>query len=173
MTTSLYAYSLFKDTPVPGKFGDFDLDFQRKLCVPSLSDDEWTTAVASGQGIRDLIKQRKCPAYTLSSLPVAGRCVPDFGIINHNTTTTDTTMTDDEGNHINTDDGEDINAGSVLEMIKQIVEILNLQGFAENVLSDLVKSWKWLLAGLGIGGSILHSSLTLQASASPSSGSFS
>ena len=49
-TTSLYAYAVAKDhagdlpiDQIPG-FPNFDLDFQRSLCVPYLTDADWEDA---------------------------------------------------------------------------------------------------------------------------------
>jgi len=152
-TTSLWAYATAKDLApgIPSGFDSFDLDFQRQLCIASLTDEEWEDATNADDGdlLKLLIDQRKCPAYTLESSPIGGRCVPDFGLIDESTDNT-TTMEDADGNPIsNKEDGE-INAGNVWDAIKAIVEILNLQGFAERVFSDLVKAKWMLLAGVGI-----------------------
>jgi len=153
-TTSLWAYAMAKTGGVPidqiPGFPDFDLKFQRKLCVPSLTEEEWTSAVTdtSGDPLIKLINERKCPAYTIQSIGIAGRCVPDFGLIQGQTDNS-TSMTDANGNPIKSDEGI-VDVGDVLESIKSIVNILNLQQTAEKIFSDLVKVRWMLLAGVGI-----------------------
>jgi len=154
-TTSLYAYAIAKDSglpigQIPG-FPDFDLKFQRNLCVPTLKEEEWTNAINADNGdpLRALINERKCPSYTIKSIGIAGRCVPDFGLIQDKTDNS-TSMTDANGNDIENGEEGIVDVGDVLESIKSIVNILNLQQFAEKFLSDLVKTWPMLLAGVGI-----------------------
>ena len=133
------------------KYPDFNLEFQRKLCVPWMTDAEWESAVAADTGdpLIKLINARKCPAYTIQSIGIAGRCVPDFGLIQDKTDNS-TSMTDANGNDIENGEEGIVDVGDVLESIKSIVNILNLQQFAEKFLSDLVKTWPMLLAGVGI-----------------------
>ena len=135
---------------IPG-FPDFDLKFQRNLCVPTLKEEEWTNAINADNGdpLRALINERKCPSYTIKSIGIAGRCVPDFGLIQDQTDNS-TSMTDANGNPIENGEEGIVDVGDVLESIKSIVDILNLQQFAEKFLSDLVKTWPMLLAGVGI-----------------------
>ena len=178
-TTSLWAYATAKTSGVPidqiPGFPDFDLKFQRKLCVPSLTDEDWTSAVTdtSGDPLIKLINERKCPAYTIQSIGIAGRCVPDFGLIQGQTDNS-TSMTDANGNPIKSDEGI-VDVGDVLESIKSIVDILNLQQTAEKIFSDLVKVRWMLLAGVGISkislSPLLHFFLCPQVLESPSSGS--
>ena len=168
-TTSLYAYAIAKSAAGGSEFGgfdSFDFDFQRSFCKPDLTDDAWDNAKNSNDGelLLGLIKDRKCPAYTLESISLAGRCVPDFGIISgqNDTFTNTTSMTDQDDNNIS--NGESITAGEVFDSIKAIIEILNLQEFAEKILSDLIKAKWMLLAGLGISEAV--SSLPLSQSSS-------
>ena len=152
-TTSLYAYAVAKagDLPIdqiPG-FPDFDLDFQRSLCVPYLTDAEWEDAISSQGGLIALINQKKCPAYTIASIGIAQRCVPDFGLIPDGVDN-GTTVTDPNKNDIQKGDGTKVDFGDVLDSIKAIIDILNLQTIAENILSDVVKTKWMLLAGVGI-----------------------
>ena len=154
-TTSLYAYAIAKDQglpigQIPG-FPDFDLEFQRNLCVPTLKEEEWTSAINADNGdrLRALINERKCPSYTIESIGIAGRCVPDFGLIQDQTDNR-TSMTDVNGNNIENEEGGIVDVGDVLESIKSIVDILNLQQFAEKIFSDLAKARWMLLAGVGI-----------------------
>ena len=154
-TTSLYAYAIAKTggfpiDQIPG-FPDFDLEFQRNLCIPSMTNAEWDNAVAdtSGQPLIKLINERKCPAYTIKSIGIAGRCVPDFGLIQDQTDNT-TSMKDDNENPIKQGDGEIVDVGDVLDSIKSIVDLLNLQQLAEKIFADLVKARWMLLAGVGI-----------------------
>ena len=150
--TSLYAYATALNVggSIVGDWSNFNLTYQRMFCVPSLSEEEWTDATndKTGERLLKLIKTRKCPAYTLSSIGIAGRCVPDFGILSGKTN--ETVMEDDSGNYIENDEGT-IKADNVMDAIKAIVEILNLQEFGEKIFSDLIKSKWMLLAGLGIG----------------------
>jgi choline transporter-like protein 2/4/5 len=154
-TTSLYAYAMAKTHAggLPIDFPDFDLEFQRNLCVPSMADAEWDIAVAdsSGDPLINLINERKCPAYTIESIGIAGRCVPDFGLIQDKTDNS-TSMKDDNGNDIVQGEGDEgiVDVGDVLDSIKSIADILNLQQIAEKIFSDLVKAWRMLLAGVGI-----------------------
>ena len=152
-TTSLYAYAVAKDHAgdLPIGFPDFDLDFQRSLCVPYLTDAEWEDAVSSQDGtqLRDLISHKKCPAYTIASIGIAQRCVPDFGLIPDGADN-GTTVTDPNKNDIQKGDGTKVDFGDVLDSIKAIIDILNLQTIAENILSDVVKTKWMLLVGLGI-----------------------
>jgi len=154
-TTSLYAYAVAKagDLPIdqiPG-FPDFDLDFQRSLCVPYLTDAEWENAISSqsGKELIALINQKKCPAYTIASIGIAQRCVPDFGLIPDGVEN-GTIVTDANNQDIQKGDGTKVDFGAVLDSIKAIIDILNLQTIAENILSDVVKTKWMLLAGLGI-----------------------
>ena len=155
-TTSLYAYAVAKDAgdlpidQIPG-FPDFDLDFQRSLCVPYLTDAEWENAISSqsGKELIALINQKKCPAYTIASIGIAQRCVPDFGLIPDGADN-GTTVTDPNKNDIQKGDGTKVDFGDVLDSIKAIIDILNLQTIAENIFSDVVKTKWMLLAGLGI-----------------------
>ena len=133
-TTSLYAYALAKESgfpidQIPG-FPDFDLEFQRNLCVPTLTDDEWDRAINADNGtlLINLIKKKKCPAYTVESIGLAGRCVPDFGLIPDDAQNT-TQVTDDNNNPIQGEGGI-VNMQDVLDSIKSIIDILNLQQFA-------------------------------------------
>ena len=150
-TTSLYAYAVAKSNDqIPG-FPDFDLDFQRSLCVPYLTDAEWENAISSqsGKELIALINQKKCPAYTIASIGIAQRCVPDFGLIPDGVEN-GTTVTDPNQNDIQKGDGTKVDFGDVLDSIKAIIDILNLQTIAENILSDVVKTKWMLLAGVGI-----------------------
>ena len=133
------------------KYPDFDLEFQRKLCVPWMTDAEWESAVAADTGdpLIKLINARKCPAYTIQSIGIAGRCVPDFGLIQDKTDNS-TSMKDDNENPIKQGDGEIVDVGDVLDSIKSIVDLLNLQQLAEKIFADLVKARWMLLAGVGI-----------------------
>ena len=179
-TTSLYAYAVAKDQfdqfdQIPG-FPDFDLDFQRSLCVPYLTDAEWENAISSqsGKELIALINQKKCPAYTIASIGIAQRCVPDFGLIPDGVDN-GTTVTDPNKNDIQKGDGTKVDFGDVLDSIKAIIDILNLQTIAENIFSDVVKTKWMLLVGLGISKTysfpvpILN--FCLQASQFPSFGS--
>ena len=154
-TTSLYAYAMAKDHvgDLIDKFPDFDLEFQRNLCVPSMTDAEWDSATSAdnGEPLINLINERKCPAYTIESIGIAGRCVPDFGLIQDQTDNS-TSMKDDNGNDIVQGEGDEgiVDVGDVLDSIKSIVDLLNLQQTAEKVFSDLVKVHWMLLAGVGI-----------------------
>ena len=157
-TTSLYAYAVAKnltgDLPIdqiPG-FPDFDLDFQRSLCVPYLTDADWEDAIKGGQNgtkLRTLINKKKCPAYTIASIGIAQRCVPDFGLIPDGVEN-GTTVTDENKNDIQKGDGTKVDFGDVIDSIKAIIELMNLQTIAENILSDVVKTKWMLLLGLGI-----------------------
>ena len=156
-TTSLYAYATAKDIAgglpidqIPG-FPDFDLDFQRSLCVPYLTDAEWENAISSqsGKELIALINQKKCPAYTIASIGIAQRCVPDFGLIPDGVEN-GTIVTDANNQDIQKGDGTKVDFGAVLDSIKSIIDILNLQTIAENIFSDVVKTKWMLLAGLGI-----------------------
>ena len=152
-TTSLYAYAMAKTAAgdLIDKYPDFDLEFQRKLCIPSMTDAEWESAIAADTGdpLIDLINARKCPAYTIQSIGIAGRCVPDFGLIQDKTDNS-TSMNDVNGNPIEQGDGERVDMGDVLDSIKSIVDILNLQTIVENICSDFVRAKWMLLAGIGI-----------------------
>ena len=154
-TTSLYAYAVAKagDLPIdqiPG-FPDFDLDFQRSLCVPYLTDAEWEDAISSKNGtkLKALINHKKCPAYTIASIGIAQRCVPDFGLIPDGVEN-GTTVTDSNKNDIQKGDGTKVDFGDVIDSIKAIIELLNLQTITENILADVVKTKWMLLLGLGI-----------------------
>jgi len=154
-TTSLYAYAMAKTggfpiDQIPG-FPDFDLEFQRNLCIPSMTNAEWNNAITadSGEPLIKLINERKCPAYTIKSIGIAGRCVPDFGLIQDQTDNS-TSMQDDNNNDIKQGDGEIVDVGDVLDSIKSIVDLLNLQQLAEKIFADLVKARWMLLAGVGI-----------------------
>merc|ERR1719239_1937001 len=116
-----------------------------------MTDAEWESAVAADKGdpLIDLINARTCPAYTIQSIGIAGRCVPDFGLIQDKTDNS-SSMNDVNGNPIEQGDGEFVDVGDVLDSIKSIVDILNLQTIVENIFSDFVRA-KWiLLAGIGI-----------------------
>jgi len=145
-TTSLYAYAQAKINNLP--FPDFDISAQRQYCVPSLKDSEWDEAIKDATKIIELITGRKCPAYVLESIPIAGRCVPDFGLLNGKNN--DSSITDKEGEDIKDSDGNGINASTVYEAINKLIEILNLRGVAEKVWADLVNSYWMILAGLGV-----------------------
>ena len=155
-TTSLYAYAVAKagDLPIdqiPG-FPDFDLDFQRSLCVPYLTDAEWEDAIKGGQDgtkLRTLINHKKCPAYTIASIGIAQRCVPDFGLIPDGVSN-DTSVTDANNQDIQNGDGTKVDFGDVIDSIKAIIKILNVQTIAENIFADVVKTKWMLLAGVGI-----------------------
>ena len=67
-------------------------------------------------------------------------------------------MTDQDGNIIS--NGNSITASEVFDSIKAIIEILNLQEFAEKILSDLIKAKWMLLAGLGISETVSSLSLS-------------
>ena len=153
MNTGYIVYAMAKDHvgDLIDKFPDFDLEFQRNLCIPSMTDAEWDSAVAADTGdpLIDLINARKCPAYTIQSIGIAGRCVPDFGLIQDQTDNS-TSMNDVNGNPIEQGDGEIVDVGDVLDSIKSIVDILNLQTIVENIFSDFVRAKWMLLAGIGI-----------------------
>ena len=179
-TTSLYAYAVAKDhagnlpiDQIPG-FPDFDLDFQRSLCVPYLTDAEWDDAISSQGGLIALINQKKCPAYTIASIGIAQRCVPDFGLIPDGVEN-GTIVTDANNQDIQKGDGTKVDFGAVLDSIKSIIDILNLQTIAENILSDVVKTKWMLLVGLGISKTYSFKvpilTFFLQASQFPSFGS--
>ena len=179
-TTSLYAYATAKDIAgdlpidqIPG-FPDFDLDFQRSLCVPYLTDAEWENAISSQGGLIALINQKKCPAYTIASIGIAQRCVPDFGLFPDGVSN-DTSVTDANNQDIQNGDGTKVDFGDVLDSIKAIIKILNLQTIAENILADVVKTKWMLLAGIGISKTFTFPlpimTFFLQASQFPSFGS--
>ena len=99
----------------------------------------------------NLIKERMCPSYTIQSIGIAGRCVPDFGLIQDSAENSN--MTDANDNPISKwgADGEGtLNMQDILDSIKSIIDILNLQSYAENILSDFKSSGWWLLAGVAI-----------------------
>lgn len=151
-TTSLYAYAQWLNGGLPGPnpFDKFNVTAQKQYCVPSVTEEEWKEAVAdtTGQGLIKLVKERKCPAYTLGSIPIAGRCVPDFGLIKDKKN--GTLMTDQNENEIKTDENNGVNAETVFEAIEYLVDLLNLRGFAEKVWADLVDSKWMILAGQGL-----------------------
>ena len=153
-TTSLYAYAkslqIIGELPTLAAFPEFVIGDQRQFCVPALNNTEWDEAVAdtSGEKLLDLIKQRKCPAYMLESIPIASRCVPDFGLVNGKDN--GTVMMDADNNTISNEEDGEINAQTVLEAINYLIELLNLRGFAEKVWADLVASKWMILAGQGV-----------------------
>ena len=115
-----------------------------------MTDDEWDSAINANTGtlLINLIKEKKCPAYTVESIGLAGRCVPDFGLIPDDAQNT-TQVTDDNNNPIQGEGGI-VNMQDVLDSIKSIIDILNLQQFAEKIFSDMVKAKWMLLAGVAI-----------------------
>ena len=153
-TTSLYAYSLFLQngagalSQLSSNFLHFDLEYQRQFCTPELTNDEWQEAKGidgkgDGKKLENLINKRKCPAYTLHSTSMIGRCLPHFGLLNEND------VEDEDGNHIKNNDG-DITVGKVKEMIHHLLDVLNARGLAEEVWADVVSSQWMILAGVGI-----------------------
>ena len=145
------AKNLAGDVPIPD-FPGFDLEFQRKLCTPSMADAEWKNAIsaANGDQLIRLINERKCPAYTIQSIGIAGRCVPDFGLIEGKTNSS--SVTDVNGNDIVQGEGDEgiVDVADVLESIQSIIDLLNLQTIAERIFSDFAKAKYMLLAGVGI-----------------------
>jgi len=147
-TTSMYAYAQAKINGIPFPDKNFDIDTQKQYCIPSLKDSEWDAAKNDPNKIIDLIKGRKCPAYILESIPIAGRCVPSFGLIEGKDNTS--SITDSAGGDIQDDGGNPITADTVFEAINKLIDILNLRGVAEKVWADLVNSYWMILAGLGV-----------------------
>ena len=145
-TASLYAYALSLDQTLP--LPNFDLAAQRQYCVPTLTDAEWDEAIVDSTKLIALISGRKCPAYTLESIPIAGRCVPDFGLIQDKGN--ESSIEDSDGHDILDENGSGINAKTVYDAINNLIELLNLRGFAEKVWADLVDSKWMILAGQGV-----------------------
>ena len=152
-TTSLYAYALWLQAQeggdsYVGDFIDFDIDYQRQFCVPELTEEQWSAAKDDGKKLMELIDTRKCPPYTLESVDIVGRCLPDFGLVSGKNN--DTEIKDEAGNNIDSPGGF-LNVEKVLNAINKLIDILNARGFAERVWSDLVASKWMILAGEGIG----------------------
>ena len=118
-----------------------------------MTDDEWESAISASSGdlLINLIKERTCPSYTIQSIGIAGRCVPDFGLIQDSAENSN--MTDANDNPISKwgADGEGtLNMQDIFDSIKSIIDILNLQQFAERIFSDFAKYWTMLLVGVAI-----------------------
>jgi len=118
------------------------LETYREYCLP-MTDAEWEEAKKDPD---NLMKNRICPSYTLSSIPVIGRCVPDFGII-ENLPEKNTTITDGDGGKLQDEDGNTIDAEGVFKVIKYLTELLNAREIAEKLWADLISSWYLILGG--------------------------
>ena len=147
-TCSLYGYAKFlKEGFREGNYSTFDIDYQKKFCDPDISTEQWNAAKHDGDALLKLIEDRKCPSYMLSSKPLVGRCVPDFGLFSNGTES----VTDQADNPLLNDDGQTFTFETAKHMIDNILDILNLRGFSEKVWADLVRSKWMILAGEGVG----------------------
>jgi len=116
----------------------------RPYCVP-MSNTEWDSLKDNPQ---KLIDDKLCPAFILASVPIIGRCVPDFGIIS-NLPSKDTIINVTNGDYPVLADinGTPINGDIINQIIKYLTDILNARQLAEKVWADLVSSWPWILGG--------------------------
>ena len=146
-TTSLYAYALALTEGNAGNYGSFDIDYQKQFCDPAITTEEWNTIKDDGNELLKLIDDRRCPSYLISSKPLVGRCVPDFGLFSNDTDN----ITDEDGNPLKNGEGQTFTFKSAKDMINNILDILNLRGFSEKVWADLVKSKWMILAGEAVG----------------------
>ena len=146
-TTSLYAYALALTEGMAGNYGSFDIDYQKQFCDPGISTEEWNTIKDDGDELLKLIDDRRCPSYLISSKPLVGRCVPDFGLFSNDTDD----ITDEDGNPLKNGEGQTFTFKAAKDMINNILDILNLRGFSEKVWADLVKSKWMILAGEAVG----------------------
>ena len=147
---SLWAYASALEMGLenwPGNFSHFAIDYQKQFCDADITQEHWDQVKQNGTELKRLIDTRKCPSYMLPSKPLVGRCVPDFlpempGNL---------TVQDEDGNDLMNGDNGSFDFESAKQMIKNIVEILNLSGFSEKVWADLVESKWMILAGEGVG----------------------
>ncbi|XP_023337602.1 choline transporter-like protein 4 [Eurytemora carolleeae] len=146
-TTSLYACLKASEVAgIPPSTICLDLlEEYREYCTP-MSDEEWKLGK---EDPLQLIQDRKCPAYILQSIPVIGRCIPDFGIIGNSTSANDTIISDGFDAILDAN-GDTLNSQKVYEILEYMTELLNAREISEKVWADLVSSWYWILAGQGL-----------------------
>ena len=145
---SLWAYALALENGLQDKFAHFDIEYQKQFCDADITQEQWDDIKLNGTELKRLIDGRRCPSYMLSSKPLVGRCVPDFQTDKPG----NQSVTDEDGNNLmNGGDNEIFDFDTAKQMIKNIVDILNLSGFSEKVWADLVSSKWMILAGEGVG----------------------
>ena len=93
--------------------------------------------------LRNLVKKRKCPAYLIPSRPFLGRCVPTFGLVRSSANLTRSNV-----ERMQTQDGSQVDSEKLKEGVKYLMELIDLRGTGERLLSDFAGYWWILLLGL-------------------------
>ena len=146
-SASLWAYATALESGLAGDFTHFDINYQREFCEAEITEQQWDDIKLNGTELKRLIETRACPAYMLSSKPLVGRCVPVFLPDKPG----NMSLQDEDGNDLMNGDDQTFDYDTAKQMIKNIVDILNLGGFSEKVWADLVNSKWMILAGEGVG----------------------
>ena len=93
---------------------------------------------------RELMERQICPKWTVPSSSFLGRCVPFLKYGNG----TDVFDTDQVLSADQTGNNKDFTLKDLTDSVKKILDILNLRGYGEKVLSDVIESWWAILLGV-------------------------
>ena len=90
----------------------------------------------------------ECIKYTVPSQPVLNRCLPKIPA--SNIVDTASTFVTSSGDDIVTPDGTSLNPQILSNAVEIFNSAMNYQEFFNKILSDLERSWHWILIGLAV-----------------------
>ena len=91
-----------------------------------------------------LMSNQICPKWTVPSGSFLGRCMPFFKFDNGSDIVDgDTVLTKDQ-----TDDDQDFTVDNLKKAVEYLLQVLNLRGYGEKMLNDVIESWWAILLGI-------------------------
>ena len=112
----------------------------RTLCyIEEEAHHEYEKEMSSKQ----LMRNQVCPKWTVPSGSFLGRCMPFFKFDNGSDIVDgDTVLTADQ-----TDD-QDFTVDNLKKAVEYLLQVLNLRGYGEKMLNDVIESWWAILLGI-------------------------
>ena len=108
----------------------------KPFCDSELYDQDKTA--------EQLMKDQICPKWTVPSGSFLGRCVPFFKFENGTDIVKgDTVLTADQ-----VDADQEFSVENLKKAVEYLLEVLNLRGYGEKMLNDVIESWWAILLGI-------------------------
>ena len=108
----------------------------KPFCDSELYDQDKTA--------EQLMKDQICPKWTVPSGSFLGRCVPFFKFENGTDIVDgDTVLTADQ-----VDADQEFSVENLKKAVEYLLEVLNLRGYGEKMLNDVIESWWAILLGI-------------------------
>ncbi|XP_040581973.1 choline transporter-like protein 2 [Lepeophtheirus salmonis] len=93
---------------------------------------------------KELIRNRLCPSWVLTSKPLLGRCIPSFHSMNNEEVHNNTVIFDTD----ETMDNTAITGEKLFKALRSVADILNLKEISEKAFNDLSNTYWVIILGL-------------------------